>query len=145
MLPFCLALVDMLQAQNPLAALPAALGILSGTLFATTRAHVCVHTFIHSHTPHTHRPPIDQTSPPVHKHTGHLYYFLRSVWPKMGHRELLIAPEWWARRLNKNNDAAIFGRDRRPPPAAAEASSSGGGGGGKSGKKIKTKSYKFSK
>lgn len=31
MLPFCLALVDMLQAQNPLAALPAALGILSGT------------------------------------------------------------------------------------------------------------------
>jgi hypothetical protein len=30
MLPFCLALVDMLQAQNPLAALPAALGILSG-------------------------------------------------------------------------------------------------------------------
>lgn len=137
MLPFCLALVDMLQAQNPLAALPAALGILSGTRLT------CSHFFTHTHTP-TYRPLSDQTSPPVYKHTGHLYYFLRSVWPKMGHRELLIAPEWWARRLNKNNDAAIFGRDRRPPPAAAEASSSGGGGGGKSGKKIKTKSYKFS-
>jgi len=35
MLPFCLALVDMLQAQNPLAALPAALGILSGTFNVT--------------------------------------------------------------------------------------------------------------
>lgn len=55
----------------------------------------------------------------------------------MGHTELLVAPEWWSRRLNKNgNDAAIFGRDRRPPAAAAEAT-------GKKGK-MKTKSYKFS-
>lgn len=69
--------------------------------------------------------------------TGHLYYFLRSVWPKMGHRELLLAPEWWSRRLNKNNDAAIFGRDRRPPAAAAAGEKGKGG-------KMRTKSYKFS-
>jgi hypothetical protein len=60
----------------------------------------------------------------------------------MGHRELLLAPEWWARRLNKNNDAAIFSRDRRPPAAAAGAAGEGAEGKGK--KKVKGKTYKFS-
>lgn len=44
MLPFCLALVDMLQAQNPLAALPAALGILSGTRNHYSRG--CPYTYL---------------------------------------------------------------------------------------------------
>ena len=48
---------------------------------------------------------------------GHLYYFLRSVWPKMGHRELLLAPEWWVKILNRNSkDNLIFTRYNRPSP-----------------------------
>lgn len=108
MLPFCLALVDMLQAQNPMAALPAALGILS----------------------------------------GHLYYFLRNVWPQMGHRELLLAPEWWCKLLNRNNDDIIFRRDKRPL-VGADGSAGGTGSGGSLTsilpKKKKSKIYKMKK
>ncbi len=137
MLPFCLALVDMLQAQNPMAALPAALGILSGThwpMLFWTSSYFHKHAFIHSlHTTFFSLP-------------GHLYYFLRNVWPKMGHREVLLAPEWWVKILNRNNDDAIFRRDKRPL-ATAEAGGEGGGAGGKLASmlgKKKSKTYKMS-
>ena len=139
MLPFCLALVDMLQAQNPLAALPAALGILSGTFSS----------ILHLSSPETHIR-ILFSSLCLIPRSGHLYYFLRNVWPKMGHRELLLAPQWWCKLLNRNNDDIIFRRDKRPL-VGADGSTTGGEGGGGGGlasilrQKKKSKIYKMKK
>lgn len=81
---------------------------------------------------------------------GHLYYFLRNVWPKMGHGELLLAPEWLCKLLNnRNNDDIIFRRDKRPLVGADGSSTAGGeGGGGLASilpKKKKSKIYKMKK
>jgi len=139
MLPFCLALVDMLQAQNPMAALPAALGILSGKLFIRLVSPLPA-----SHLTCTCVFPPSSPPPPQ----GHLYYFLRNVWPQMGHRELLLAPEWWCKLLNRNNDDIIFRRDKRPL-VGADGSAGGTGSGGSLTsilpKKKKSKIYKMKK
>lgn len=81
---------------------------------------------------------------------GHLYYFLRNVWPKMGHRELLLAPEWWCKILNRNNDDIIFRRDKRPLVGADGSTTGGDGGRGGGGlasmlPKKKSKIYKMKK
>lgn len=66
----------------------------------------------------------------------------------MGHRELLLAPEWWCKLLNRNNDDIIFRRDKRPL-VGADGSAGGTGSGGSLTsilpKKKKSKIYKMKK
>lgn len=59
---------------------------------------------------------------------GHMYYFLRQVWPKMGHRELLLAPEWLCKVLNRHNDDIIFQRRNKPLVTTGASSSEGESG-----------------
>ena len=59
----------------------------------------------------------------------------------MGHRELLLAPEWWVKILNRSNDNLIFARDKRP--AAIEDESKKGGLDTLLKKKKKNKVYKM--
>ena len=64
----------------------------------------------------------------------------------MGHREVLLAPEFLVKLLNHNNDDAIFRRDKRAPASAGEAGTDGGAGGKLASMltKKKSKTYKMS-